>query len=151
MKRTISIMLVLGMLGAMPAWAESITVENRSGKRIGAIVHADEILKRTRGYLLENGYKWANTDIGNLKIVIFETRGDLNIFLSENFRQLEGVVACYDTEHNVIYTFQRVTPHILAHEFTHVLVTHSGIKIAKGHLEDLPKDVDSNVNLSWIW
>ena len=131
--------------------AESINIENKSGKSIFAINHAQQILKDTRDFLLQNEYSWAKVDVGNLKIIVFETRGDLNIFLERNFPGLEGVVACYGISENTIYTFPGVKPHYLAHEFTHVLVERSGVKVAKGHKEDLPMFVDKNINLNWIW
>lgn len=158
MKKTVCAILILIALFILaiilieqPAHAESITVENKSGKSVFALNHASQILGATRQFLLNNGYAWARADVGDLKIVVFETRGDLNIFLQRNFPGLEGVVACYDIDRNIIYTFPGVKPHYLAHEFTHVLVERAGIKIEKGHKEDLPVFVDEHINLNWIW
>lgn len=143
--------LTILLIMASKCHAESITIDNRSGKSIFAINHAHKIFKDTRQFLLQNGYSWAKTDVGNLKIIVFETRGDLNIFLAQNYPGVIGVVACYGIKENTIYTFPGLKPHYLAHEFTHVLVEHSGIKVEKGHKEDLPVFVDTNINLNWIW
>lgn len=128
------------------ASAESLQISNLSHTHIKAIDNAWSVLQKTKTF---TGF---DTDVGDLKIVVEPTRGDLNIVENRIQDGFTGFVACYELGTNTIYTYPGVKAVYLAHEFTHVLTYKFFGKHPPKQMEEVyPNYVEQNIDLGWDW
>lgn len=136
---------LLLIMGCDLAHAESLKIQNISGRKITAIIKANEILRRVKDF---TGLR---VDLGHLNIMVVKNRKALNKLWQEMYKFKANEASWYDFDTNTIYTYPAITPHVLAHEFTHALVDHyAGKRWPKESAEVLPMDVDQNINLTWL-
>ncbi len=137
--------MLFGLLMASVAHAENITIDNQSNKKIYAIQHASEILGKVKEMT------GLDVDLGELKIIVLPTRGDLIIKYRAIYRHpWTAVISFYDPNTNIIFTYSGISSHILAHEFTHALVDkYYGKRSPDKINEVIPHWVEQNIDLNW--
>lgn len=123
---------------------EHFIIIDKSHRRNVAVLHAAEILNKVRDI---SGLKH---DVVGLTIVVYPTKEDFIVQYRKIYGDAPIRFSFYYREQDTIYTFPILTPYVLAHEFTHVLLDRrNGRRLPIEVEEIIPNWVEKNIKLGW--
>lgn len=119
-------------------------IENQSNRSIKAIDKADIILQKV---MILTGLPYS---LGT-SIVVYPSQREVTIKFQYTYpNSKRNPASFYVKEFDTIYCSPSITPHMLAHEFTHALLDkYIGKQLPAPIIEVLPRWVDANIDFGW--